>query len=75
MINGKYFDIRVEILDNLGIVVIEYLIRAIIKSIEFNEFEYGSQETFKTKLILSVRAELIKNKKKTKKLTANFMGI
>lgn len=59
MINGSYFDIRVEILDNIGIVVTEYLIRGIIKSIELNEFEYGSQETFKINLILSVNTFVI----------------
>lgn len=56
MKSGKKIEVRVEILDGIGLVITEYKIIGVINSINFNEFEYGSNETFKTNVKISVNS-------------------
>ncbi len=50
---GSY-EFRVELLDPLGMVTSDYKLNGYIKSIQFDELEYGDDGLFKTKLIFGI---------------------
>ncbi len=54
-INSSY-DIRVELLDPLGMVTSEMLINGFLKSIKFDELKYGNDDLFKTKISFGVNS-------------------
>lgn len=48
------FDLKIELLDPIGMVSSEYIMRGFLKAIDLGDLEYGNEDIYKLKLTFAV---------------------